>query len=130
MFEKRRRERDIHRRNVDQASKQVLAELGRTAGDASEPGVRHAIQELEAICGKSSFDPRKLTVGRDDMMLSPAVNQLEDTWISLTKAEFKDCLGTNEGGDCLYTLGRMSFGKGTSVSCAFYDKANFNSHYF
>eukprot|EP00977_Amphora_coffeiformis_P001569 scaffold297_cov171-Amphora_coffeaeformis.AAC.18 len=96
------------RRIVDDSKKKIIAELARTDGDANSEAVHDAIEALVANKGTSTFCPRKLTT-RPDMWCSPE-SQLEDTWISMTKPDYKDCLGRNEQNDCMYTLGRMSFG--------------------
>ena len=38
-----------------------------------------------------------------------ANEKLEGQWFTLTKPTYQDCLGFNDDGDPLYTLGRMSF---------------------
>jgi hypothetical protein len=54
-------------------------------------------------------------------------NKTEGTWLTLTKPLFRDCLGENDQGDPLYTLGRMGFDmfSPTDLVCSL--QGNFNS---
>ena len=47
-------------------------------------------------------------------------------WLTLTKPTFFDCLGDNDQGDPLYTLGRMSFGLGAPGNLVCSLQGNFN----
>ena len=87
------------RRNVDDSKKKIITELAYSDGDANSEVVQNAIEALVA---------NKLTARPD--MLSSSETQLEDTWISMTKPDYKNSISRNKQNDCTYTLRRMSFG--------------------
>jgi hypothetical protein len=51
---------------------------------------------------------------------------VEGMWLSLTKPTFFDCLGENDAGDPMYTLGRMSFDMFTPTNLVCSLQGNFN----
>jgi hypothetical protein len=51
---------------------------------------------------------------------------MEGMWLSLTKPTFFDCLGENDAGDPMYTLGRMSFDMFTPTNLVCSLQGNFN----
>jgi hypothetical protein len=57
----------------------------------------------------------------------PSPNTVEGMWLTLTKPTFFDCLGENDAGDPMYTLGRMSFDlfSPSDMICSL--QGNFNS---
>ena len=89
--------------------KAIISELARSNGNVNGEGVQRAINLLVANSDLSGFCPRK-PAARPEMW-GPTGLQLEDTWISLTKPEYGDGLGMNEQNYCIYSLGRLSFGK-------------------
>lgn len=99
---------------VNEAKQKIIAELTRSGGDPATPAAQAAIETLVANHRSKNFDPRKLVCrpdcGRTTMMMSDTGLQLEDTWITLTKPLYQDCMGVNANQDCMYTMGRMTFG--------------------
>lgn len=87
----------------------VFSELARSGGDTTAPQTKTAIDKLIANYDPKEFDPRRL-VRRPDSKIQTNTLQMEDTWFTLSKPTFSGCLGVNKNKECMYTLGRMSFG--------------------
>lgn len=101
-----------HQRRINRIKKQVVAELAHAEGDPSSPAAKEIIDRLTAFYDPSTFDPKQFMTP-----VTMTDTKLEDMWLMISKLELKDCLGKNESGDCMYTLGRMAFGKSaTSIS--------------
>jgi hypothetical protein len=99
-------------RLINEAKIQIVCELAHSGGDSSTLIFQSALEKLIANYDPSHFDPRRL-VSRTGITGAgvPKSTKLEGTWIALEKPLFTDCLGRNGNNDCMYTLGRMAFGK-------------------
>lgn len=73
-------------------------------------GVLQSLDELVSLHDPSKFDARvKPATKKRGGSKQAEESQLEGMWVSLSKPKFFDCLGCNQDGDFLYSLGRMSF---------------------
>jgi hypothetical protein len=111
------------RLRIRQVKTQMFRDLARTSGDVTTAGFLANLERLIQLHDPSTFDARKLP--RDEGLTtahskkSPSKRldndknhsmlQLEGMWISLSKPKFEECLGMNDDGEFLYTLGRMTF---------------------
>lgn len=110
----RSRSKSERLRSVHEAKMSIIADLAQTGGDASSKAVLLNLQKLTANydASTSHFDPRALPRTPEPFSVcGKDATRLEGTWMTLSKPNFKGCLGTNENGDYLYTLGQMAFGK-------------------
>lgn len=98
-------ERSADSFTVRKAKAALLKELMLSGGDTSTRGFHLALEQLSIWSRLEEFDARVLPSADSQ---GP---KLEGTWITLSKPQFSDCLGVNEGKDFMYSLGRMSFGK-------------------
>jgi len=108
-------------RLVCEAKMSILSDLARSGGEASTDTIQRNLHKLITnynVASNNNFDPRCVppTPAADASgdgafcVCGPHATRLEGTWMSLAKPDFHGCLGKNEHGDYLYTLGRMSFG--------------------
>jgi len=125
--------------DLDKKTKTQKSELLRTlaigGGDAKDPSFAAAVEKLEPLRAErvqlvKDFEEvsRVLTLRRDKLeelatlhslpcppspMPPPSsetiTSELEGQWFTLTKPTYLDCLGFNDDGNPMYTLGRMSF---------------------
>lgn len=96
---------------TSQTRQSLFTELVKSGGDTQTSTCQTAIQDLHQNYDTSDFDPRGHT---------PSSLDMEGTWVTLSKPQFPDCLGFNAKGECMYTLGRMSFGmfRPTNLVCS------------
>jgi len=94
----------------NEARLEIFCEMARSGGDTSTPASKRAVDTLLANYNPKDFDIRRLPQ-RPGCKVDKNAIQLEGTWITLSKAQFKECLGVNKSNECMYTLGRLSFGK-------------------
>jgi hypothetical protein len=88
---------------VKRAKLALLQELAKTGGDTTTPAFKQCLEQLTLWNSLDGFDARKKPSRRDESA------KLEGTWITLSKPQFSECLGTTENEEFLYSLGRMSF---------------------
>lgn len=102
---------------VEKARDEVLHSLAVTGGDVDSEKFKVTIDPLEKYFSKQELDTRPQVVGAD------SVNGM---WLTLSKPNFFGCLGENDNGDPMYTLGRMSFDmfSPTNLVCSL--QGNFN----
>eukprot|EP00980_Cylindrotheca_fusiformis_P028289 scaffold22589_cov138-Cylindrotheca_fusiformis.AAC.52 len=95
----------------------VLHALAITRGDVDSETFTKALDPLLKYYSSSEVNPRS--------PLSTGLS-LEGMWLQLSKPTYFGCLGENDRGDPLYTLGRMSFDmfSPTNVICSL--QGNFN----
>lgn len=91
-----------HKQRLNRMKAEVIAQLSESGGDPA--AAKDMIDRLTSIYDPSSFDPKQFMT---PVTMTDA--KLEDMWLMISKPEFKDCLGKNESGDGMYTLGRMAF---------------------
>jgi hypothetical protein len=102
---------------VQQARDDVLQALAVTGGEVSTDHFKATVDPLEKYFSKQDLDTRPHVVG---------TNSIAGMWLTLSKPNFFGCLGQNENGDPMYTLGRMSFDmfSPTNLVCSL--QGNFN----
>jgi hypothetical protein len=102
---------------VEKAREDVLQTLAATKGDVDSNNFKNAVDPLEKYFSKKDLDTRPHVVGADSV---------DGMWLTLTKPTFFGCLGENDNGDPMYTLGRMSFDmfSPTNLVCSL--QGNFN----
>lgn len=87
---------------IQTVKRQLLLELAKTEGVVETKEFSSLLEELMSLRDPSRYDARMEPHSEQEA-------QLEGMWITLSKPKFPDCLGRNESGDYLYTLGRLSF---------------------
>lgn len=102
---------------VEIARDSVLHALAVTKGDVDSDTFKSCMDPLEKYYSKQELDARPQVVGSDS---------IDGMWLTLSKPTFFGCLGENDGGDPMYTLGRMSFDmfSPTNLVCSL--QGNFN----
>ncbi len=102
---------------IEVARDSVLHALAVTKGDVDSDVFRSSIDPLEKYYSKQELDSRPQVIGSDS---------ISGMWLTLSKPTFFGCLGENDNGDPMYTLGRMSFDmfSPTNLVCSL--QGNFN----
>jgi len=104
-------------REVEKARDDVLHALAVTKGDVDSDKFKGTVDPLEKYFSELDLDTRPQAVGTDS---------IDGMWLTLSKPNFFGCLGENDNGDPMYTLGRMSFDmfSPTNLVCSL--QGNFN----
>jgi len=84
---------------VKVAKQAALKALKHSQGDTTDPKFQTALDALAAIYQGNGFS---LSSHKSQV-------QFEGNWVNLSRPHFPNCLGTNDKGHFMYTLGRMSF---------------------
>lgn len=95
---------------------EVLMSLSSSHGDTTSPRFLSSINALSSIFYRDSSGG-----STSSSKCSKSIDELfEGSWHTLSKPNFKECLGRNSKGDFMYTLGRMSFGmfRPTALRCS------------
>ncbi len=105
------------------AAKMTLTEdLKRSGGDITTPTFLSCLQALKACYAAKGWDARWRNSSGDESLglASSSPFSLDGSWLTLSKPTYSDCLGRNEKGEYLYTLGRMSFDmfRPTQLKCS------------
>lgn len=100
------------------ARDEVLRALAVTHGDVDSPKFKQSLDPLLRYFSQKELDTRPHVVADND--------SVDGTWLTLSKPSFFGCLGENDSGDPMYTLGRMSFDmfSPTNLVCSL--QGNFN----
>jgi len=77
---------------VGNAKNDLLQSLSSANGDTNNAIFSEHLQRMSSLCSFSS----------SNLLLS-------GVWVTLSRPDFKECLGQNESGEFIYTLGRMAF---------------------
>lgn len=80
---------------------ELVDSLLAAGGDVTNARFLKALEVLSSIYASSWKDKPCLQTCID--------NFLNGSWVSLSRPAYKDCLGKNDWGDYMYTLGKMSF---------------------
>mmetsp|Transcript_15706 Transcript_15706/g.23413 ORF Transcript_15706/g.23413 Transcript_15706/m.23413 type:complete len:772 (+) Transcript_15706:97-2412(+) len=88
-------------KHIDNAKLELLRYLAISGGDITNKPFLFALEQLRALYVMTDFDARFASPGGD--------KHLEGNWLTISRPNFSECLGTNTNGDYMYTLGRMSF---------------------
>ena len=88
-------------KHIDNAKLELLRCLAISGGDITNKPFLFALEQLRALYVMTDFDARFACPGGD--------KHLEGNWLTISRPNFNECLGTNTNGDYMYTLGRMSF---------------------
>jgi hypothetical protein len=89
---------------------ELLREMASSGGDTTSAAFHDMLARVTKIYDPSNFDARKLPCRPSKCSKRPQSPQMEGMWIDLSKSKFSDLVGINDNRDCMYTLGRMSFG--------------------
>jgi hypothetical protein len=91
----------------------LVEDLRQSGGDVSAPHFVSCLDALHELYQASKKDERW---GPSSSGAVPS----DGTWIALSKPTFTECRGRNDRGQCLYTLGRLSFDmfRPTSLLCS------------
>ncbi|KAL3924198.1 MAG: hypothetical protein SGILL_001189 [Bacillariaceae sp.] len=102
---------------VAKARDDILCTLAATKGEVDTDTFKSAVDPLEKHFSKQDLDTRSTVVTTDTV---------DGMWLTLSKPSFFGCLGENDNGDPMYTLGRMSFDmfSPTNLVCSL--QGNFN----
>jgi hypothetical protein len=95
----------------------ILHALAITQGDVDSENFKSALNPLLNHFSQQELDTRPHSTGTDSV---------DGMWLTLSKPTYFGCLGENDNGDPLYTLGRMTFDmfSPTNLVCSL--QGNFN----
>jgi hypothetical protein len=95
----------------------VLHSLAITQGDVDSPKFKTSLDPLLNHFSQQDLDTRPHLTG---------VDSVDGMWLTLSKPSYFGCLGENDNGDPMYTLGRMTFDmfSPTNLVCSL--QGNFN----
>lgn len=98
------------KRRLKKCKAKLLKALSAVDGDTTCSRVREAVDELQEVYKSTGTDARK----------EQQEQCLDGVWLTMSKPNYPECLGTNEAGEYMYTLGRMSFDmfRPTSLKCS------------
>jgi len=95
----------------------LLQSLAASQGDVGSDKFKSSLETLTKHFSQQVLDTRPHLTG---------TGSIEDTWLTLSKPSYFGCLGENDSGDPMYTMGRMSFDmfSPTNLVCSL--QGNFN----
>jgi len=104
--------------DITAARDEVLRSLAVTHGDVESPKFTKSLEPLAKYFSHKELDTRPHLIHESE--------SVEGMWLTLSKPSFFGCLGENDDGDPMYTLGRMSFDmfSPTNLVCSL--QGNFN----
>lgn len=104
--------------HVISAKDSVLHSLAISQGDVDSPKFANTIDPLLKYFSQQELDTRPHLLNKSE--------SVEGMWLTLSKPSFFGCLGENDNGDPMYTLGRMAFDmfSPTNLVCSL--QGNFN----
>jgi hypothetical protein len=110
---------------INKARDDILRVLAINDGDVESDEFKIKIDPLEKFFLTRDIDTRTQQALRSHLFPSPA-KSIEGMWLTLSKPSWFGCLGLNDNGDPMYTLGRMSFDmfSPTNLVCSL--QGNFN----
>lgn len=91
-------------RNIQSAKAALVKELAINGGDVTTPTFLAALHELSQLYDPAAQFDARIKTRRDNLR-----NHLGGMWMMLSKPNFPGCIGQNDEGEYLYTLGHMSF---------------------
>lgn len=96
----------------------VLHSLAVSQGDVDSPKFAQAIDPLLKYFSQQELDTRPHLINKSE--------SVDGMWLTLSKPSYFGCLGENDNGDPMYTLGRMAFDmfSPTNLVCSL--QGNFN----
>ena len=108
---------------IKKARDDVLRVLAINDGDVESDEFKTKIDPLEKFFLGRDIDTRS---GVDHRLCPSPAKSVEGMWLTLSKPSWFGCLGLNDNGDPMYTLGRMSFDmfSPTNLVCSL--QGNFN----
>jgi hypothetical protein len=93
---------DMKRQDIESIRDQFVKELKANGGDTDSPGIQSQLAILTSFYLSSDNDARAVHG-------NVSAFDLDGTWLTLTKPTYPESKGTNDIGQHVYALGRMSF---------------------
>ena len=87
---------------IKETKTKVLEALKISNGCTKDSNFLNAVSRLESLYKSNMND-------RNNNLLRKRKNEFEAVWLNMSNPSWQECLGRNENGDYIYTLGRMSF---------------------
>ncbi len=88
-------------KHIDNAKLELIRALAVSAGDVTNTNFLFALEQLRTLYSMTGNDAR--------LAHETSKTNLEGNWLTISRPHFSECLGTNSGGEFMYTLGRLSF---------------------
>mmetsp|Transcript_13564 Transcript_13564/g.19868 ORF Transcript_13564/g.19868 Transcript_13564/m.19868 type:complete len:468 (+) Transcript_13564:101-1504(+) len=104
-----RKRTKVSAHHISDAKTTLLHALAAAGGDVTSARFSSCLDTLTKLYHSSHWDARRRDADNTSAIVANTSRQLEGMWLTLSKPNYPDCLGRNEGGDYMYTLGRMSF---------------------
>ena len=98
----------ISQEQLSLLKERLLDNLQKTGGDTTADEFRYCLELLQSIHVKRNTDSAPIADPETTSRILSSMSN-EGTWLTLSKPTFSECLGRNEKGEYLYTLGRMAF---------------------
>jgi hypothetical protein len=92
-------------KTLDDAKVALLLALTVSSGDVTSKSFLSALEQLRSLYQKTGWDARYYN--RENANSSS--KYIEGNWLTLSRPNYAECLGTNANNEFMYTLGRMSF---------------------
>lgn len=92
-------------KTIDDAKGALIIALTVSSGDVTSKSFLSALEQLRSIYRNTGWDARDYN--RQNANLTS--KYIEGNWLSLSRPNYTECLGTNANNEFMYTLGRMSF---------------------
>lgn len=92
-------------KTLDDAKVSLIIALTVSNGDVTSKSFLSALEELTAVYRSTGLDARDCN--RENVTSSS--KYIEGNWLTLSRPNYAECLGTNANNEFMYTLGRMSF---------------------
>jgi hypothetical protein len=89
------------KKRLKRCKAKLLKALAAADGETTCPKVRAAVEELREVYKITGVDVRE-----DPTTIEHC---LDGVWLTMSKPNYPECLGKSEGGEYMYSLGRMSF---------------------
>jgi len=89
-------------KRINRCKSKLHKALVAAEGETTCPLVRAAVEELREVYKIKGVDCRKDPTATENCCL-------DGVWLTMSKPNYPECLGKNEAGEYMYTLGRMSF---------------------
>jgi hypothetical protein len=92
-------------KTLDDAKLSLIIALTVSNGDVTSKSFLSALEELTSLYRSTGLDARDCNRGN----VNSSSKYIEGNWLTLSRPNYAECLGTNANNEFMYTLGRMSF---------------------
>lgn len=88
-------------KHIVNAKLELIRALAVSEGDVTNSNFLFALEQLRTLYTMTGNDARLAHIS--------SKKKLEGNWLTISRPNFPECIGTNSSGEFMYTLGRLSF---------------------